>query len=658
MDKIELLQDLNKKYDKGLDNKANAEKTALININFINGKQYLTYDPLTKLFKEINEESEKDYREKEVFNRIRSMRNTVLTKVKDKIPIPYAVPMTQDDSDLDAAKATSAVLEDVFKRQNMIVKMKKIYTDVVDIGPAFIHVKWNPNAGQVLMSDFEQMIGDLAAFVSDEEKEELRKKISRDGTVRSGDVELEFVKMFEIVPGDPYEQDIQEQPWIMRVKAYPKAEAEKLFGTKFNEVEITGRITSTQDRTSDNKAIIDNLGIYNSEENRESVVIKEYFEKPSNLYPNGRRILFCKEKILFSGEMPYINGEYETRNYPFVKFGLDTPNLFYSQAFIEDMKAVQKRYNQTRNRKFEHLTKNVHGQLLVENGSLADDTEITNKPGGIIWYKRGYRPPTTIHTTNTGSIDAESELRSLEEEFVKVTGVSTLSTSGSPNSSAVRGANMVQMLMESDDSKFSLIIEELSIGVTEVAKQIVRLYKQFMFPGEVRFTRFTKNLSTVINWKSDLLTEEIEIKNKSKIAISDARRKENMQMLIQSGLLTGESGISPELRIRIIEEMDLGIPVNDIPFEGITDVKKARRENAKIINQGAEIDADDYDDHQLHFAVHSSYLKSDEYLGIVVKNPQVDEIFRMHIDQHFKIVDAQRKQAMAEAAAQQNKGGK
>lgn len=658
MDKTELLNILNKKYDKGLDNKANAEKTALININFINGKQYLTYDPLTKLFKEINNYEERDYREKEVFNRIRSLRNTVLTKVKDKLPIPFAVPMTQDDSDVDAAKATSAVLEDLFKRQNMINKMKKVYTDMVDIGPAFIHVRWNPDAGQVLMSDVDKMIGDLSALIPDEEKEALRKKLSKDGTLRSGDVELEFLKMFELIPGDPYEQDIQEQPWIMRVKAYQKEEAEKLFGVKFAETEVIGRITATQDRTSDNKAIIDNLGVYNSEEVEDAVVIKEYFEKPSPLHPNGRRILFCKEKILQEADLPYINGEYETRTYPFIKFGLDTPNLFYSHAFIEDMKSVQKRYNQIRNRKFEHITKSVHGQLMIQDGALEDDTKITNRPGEIIWYKRGYNPPTTINTTNTGALDAESELRSLGEEFVKVTGVSTLSTNGAPNSSAVRGANMVQMLMEADDSKFSLIVEEMSLGVVAIAKQVIRLYKQFMMPGEVRFTRFTKNLTTTINWKSDLLTEEIEIRNKSKLTLSDARRKENMQMLMQSGLLSADTGLSPELRIKMIEEMDLGIPVNEMPFEGIGDVKKARRENAKIVNQGAQIDADPYDDHQIHFAVHSDYIKSDEYLATVTRNPQVDELFRAHVDQHFKIVEAQREKAMAEAAAQQNKGGK
>lgn len=219
---------------------------------------------------------------------------------------------------------------------------------------------------------------------------------------------------------------------------------------------------------------------------------------------------------------------------------------------------------------------------------------------------------------------------------------------------------MVQMLMESDDSKISLIIDTLSTGVIELAKHIIRLYKQFMLPGEVRFTRFTKNLSTVVNWKKDLLVEHIDIKNKSKLTMTDSRRQENMQLMMNMGLLSADTGISPELRIRIIEELDLGIPINEMPFEGSADVNKARRENSKIVNNFAEIDADQYDDHNLHYTIHSNYIKGEEYLSIVTANPEVDQLMRAHIDQHYQIVDAQRRQAMADAAAkeQNEKGGK
>lgn len=197
--------------------------------------------------------------------------------------------------------------------------------------------------------------------------------------------------------------------------------------------------------------------------------------------------------------LPYINDEYGKRTYPFVKFDLDTPASFYSHAFIEDLKPIQKRYNNIRNRKYEYVVKNVHGQIAVQEGSLSDDTKITNKPGSILKYKRGFAVPEVIRSSATNTLDTDSELNSLEGEFSSITGISSLTLMGTPDSSGIRGANMTQMLMEADDSKFSLIIDTMSEAVVEISKHTIRLYKQFMLPNEVRFTRFTKDLSTSVN---------------------------------------------------------------------------------------------------------------------------------------------------------------
>lgn len=58
---------------------------------------------------------------------------------------------------------------------------------------------------------------------------------------------------------------------------------------------------------------------------------------------------------------------------------------------------------------------------------------------------------------------------------------------------------MTQMLLETDESKFSLIVDSLVEAVIDLSKQAVRLYKQFLQPGEVRFARFTNNLQTRVD---------------------------------------------------------------------------------------------------------------------------------------------------------------
>lgn len=653
----ELLDELNKKYDKGLDNKADAEQNALININYINGKQYIRYNRQTRLIDEINFENSTEYREKGVFNRLRPLRNTILSKISSKTPIPQAVPINQDDDDLDTAKATNAMLKDLYTRQKVSQKLQRAAKDMVDIGPSFIHVKWDPNAGTVMMDDIDALLGDASFMISPEEKEKLRAKLDKSGKLRSGDVAIEYVDMFEIIVANPYEQDIHEQPWIMRIKSYSADEAKALFGREFKEKDTVGRITTStrSQHGNDVETLVDNLGIYNSERVEDAVVVKEYFEKPCSDYPDGRYIIFAGEHIIKKeNELPYINAEYGGRCYPFVKLGLDTPKLFYSHAFIEDMKEVQKRYNEVRNRKYEFITKNVHGQIAIQEGSLVDDTEITNKPGDIIWYKRGFAPPTVMKSSGPGTLDVDSELRSLEGEFIQVTGISPLSTTGTPNSSAVRGAGMVQMLMESDDSKFSLIVDEMIQATIDIAKQAIRLYKQFMLPNEVRFTQFTKDLQTTIRWTKELLMEDIDIKNKTQLSVTDARRKEEINMLMQMGLLNpDQSMLGADMTVKLIEEMDLGLPMNEMPIKGYADVKKSRRENKKITNEMAQIEADQFDDHTIHYDIHTNFIKSDEYRRLVIVNPNIDILMRAHIQQHADVVEAQMQKARAEAIAQE-----
>lgn len=139
--KQELLEELNKKFNEGMEYKKNAEIIALININYINGKQNIRYNPRLNVIEEMQIEGEAEYREREVFNRIRSFRNSVISKVKEKIPVAQVVPLSQDDEDVDVAKATNAVLNDVANKQHLPKLLKKAFVDLIDIGPAFIHVK-------------------------------------------------------------------------------------------------------------------------------------------------------------------------------------------------------------------------------------------------------------------------------------------------------------------------------------------------------------------------------------------------------------------------------------------------------------------------------------------------------------------------------------
>lgn len=152
-----------------------------------------------------------------------------------------------------------------------------------------------------------------------------------------------------------------------------------------------------------------------------------------------------------------------------------------------------------------------------------------------------------------------------------------------------------------------------------------------------------------------MLVEDITIKNRAKLATSDARRKQDLQQMLASNLLDPNNPLGPDLTMRLLEEFDSGLSINELPIKGIADVKKARRENNLIVNQGAQIEADDIDDHAIHYDVHTNFMKSDEYRKMVIANPQMDALMRQHMGGHQQIINNRNIQAQAQAIAMQGK---
>lgn len=93
-----------------------------------------------------------------------------------------------------------------------------------------------------------------------------------------------------------------------------------------------------------------------SEKREDSVTVIEKYEKPTAEYPNGRLIIVAGDTLLYSGDMPYLNGEDGTRGYPFSKqVCIDNLTNFFGTSVVERIIPVQRAYNTVKNRKHEFM---------------------------------------------------------------------------------------------------------------------------------------------------------------------------------------------------------------------------------------------------------------------------------------------------------------
>jgi hypothetical protein len=115
---------------------------------------------------------------------------------------------------------------------------------------------------------------------------------------------------------------------------------------------------------------------------KDQVLVLEKYIKPTVEYPNGRLIIIAGDKLLYMGELPYINKGENKRGFPFIRqTSLSSPNCFWGSSIIERCIPVQRAFNAVKNRKHEYLNRLTMGVLAVEDGSM----DIENDSSHFLW---------------------------------------------------------------------------------------------------------------------------------------------------------------------------------------------------------------------------------------------------------------------------------
>ena len=157
---------------------------------------------------------------------------------------------------------------------------------------------------------------------------------------------------------------------------------------------------------------------------KDAEILIERYTRPTAAYPNGKLEIVAGEKLLYAGELPYVNGERGERTFPFVKQDcLRLPGAFFASSVVDRLIPVQRAYNAVRNRKHEFLNRLSMGVLTVEDGSV-DTDELSEEgllPGKILVYRQGGKAPEMLDCGNVPS-EFKDEEEWLEKEFALLYG--------------------------------------------------------------------------------------------------------------------------------------------------------------------------------------------------------------------------------------------
>lgn len=488
-----------------------------LNNNFLLGNQFVGINSLSDI-----ELTNKTYfwQERKVFNHIAPIIETRLAKLNTLKPEMNVIPTSSSEEDEKIARLSQDILYSCYEKLNLSEIISRATTWSEITGTSFYKVIWNGTKG--------------------------KKIYNKDGKiVYEGEIEIDAVSPFEIYVDSVANEEIRDCESIIHAKAYSTREIRNKWG-----VNVKGEDIDVIDFSGS--------GIEGVKRKDHAIVIEKY-ESESVEYPNGRLIVVCQDKLLYLGELPYTNLADNKRGFPFVKqVSLRVPGCFYGQSVIDKLIPIQRAYNAVKNRKHEYMNRLSLGVLTVEDGSV--DIESLSQdglePGKVIVYKQGATKPQFLDEEGLPSAFKEEE-ESLLTEFSDISGVTNL-LSTRFNSTNMSGVAL-ELLIEQDTSRINTTADEVNRAVKEIAKMILRLYKEFAVTP--RLLRTADDKKSLVYFKNtDLTTDDIMFMSDSTLYESLSSKREHVLQLLASNILKNENGeIDKEVKRKILELFGVGL---------------------------------------------------------------------------------------------------
>lgn len=597
----ELALEVRRDFERRREERKSLELQWRLNLNYFMGNQYCEIGQNGDI-----EDYGKQYfwQQREVYNHTATVLETRISKLSG-IKLGMSVrPLTSDDEDKASAAFATKILSSVFNELNLqkLINEANMWSEVT--GTAFYKIVWDKDQGR---------------------------RIGRNeqGDIHDGDVRVEVIPPFEVYPDSVTNMKLEDCRSVIHAKAYPVEEIKDKWGVEVAKEQISG-FTMTGGST------IGGLGYSGFVQGMSEAVLGEHalvierYEAPSSERPNGRLVIVAGDKVIYEGDLPYLNKEDNRRGFPFAKqTAVICPGSFFGTSIVERMIPIQRAFNAVKNRKHEYLNRMTMGVLAVEDGSVDIENleEDGLSPGKVLIVRQGGRMPQMLEIGNV-PVELIREEERLLDEFTMISGVSDLmkySQAPSTNSSG----KAISLLMEQDESRLKMTATEVRSAIKEVAQQVLRLYKQFAVHARMkRIAGDNGDVELKYFDRSDISSDDVVYDVSGDVLETASSRRNMVIELLNLGLLTDDSGkMSATNKGKVLEMLGFG---NWESARELDELNKKRAMEENELVQSEEITPEEVDDDDIHIEEHSKALLGKEY----DYSPEAKERLIAHIRMH------------------------
>lgn len=565
---------------------------SFLNLAYYSGKQWVTIDPNTKNLVEPPKES---WQVRLVANRVQPIVRTELAKITKNKPICEVVPASNDENDVESARTSEKIcrwLEHDLGLQNID---REICLDGLVLAMGFVKPFWNKNKGDEII---DPETGDKYNL---------------------GDIDIDIVSMFD-VNFDMSANSWKDVRWIAHQKAKSVDEIFEIYNVK---VEAEKDMVSTNAFDSRINGLNSNFDGSGYKKLDNCAMVKEYCELPSAKHPKGRIVTIAGDKVLYySEDIGFGNEDTSKRELPYFPFvHIRVPGRVVGQSIIEHLIPIQREYNKSRSQIIQHKNLMSSPKWLVESNSLTSD--ITDAPGEIIEYKKGFTPPVMTQPQTMGT-DVYKNLEQLIDEFYFISGQQEVSHGGTPP--GVKSGVAIRFLQEQDDTKLGPTIANFIDYKNAYMSYMLKIIRyKYDLERTINIVGEDNKVEAVTFKGSDITSTTVRVQEGSMFQTSKPAKQQFIFDLVNSGVLNPQTD-----RALIIRMLELGI-TEDLYDENNIDLNKAKTENELWKKGNVSPIVRDFYNHTIHIVEHNKFRKSDDYEQLP---PEMQQFINAHVEEH------------------------
>lgn len=639
----------------------------------LDGNQWITYVGGTgastggKQWDSVKVSQANEYIPRPVTNYLFDVYQTLKSYLLQQRPRSKVVPNTQSYKDKQAAKLSELLLECNWERLQEEKKYEYAAANLLTYGTVFKRDYWDTSSLQrvrVPMMRPQPITDPMTGAVMGYQEKEVTDPETGDLLYEDlplGDLNSTIVEPWRMAL-DPIANDMYDMRWLMEYNIVPLDRVKEMFSRQ--EEGYTGEAANLQPESMLNTTLTRFLELKNSSGTRgdvfrnsqsssgdmieNAVVIKDYYEAPSEQHPEGRRVVVANGKTLYSGPTPYDGPELGNWHpYSECRWEL-VPGRFWGKSPLDNATDPQKRINSidstiTLTRKTMAIP-----QKLIPKGSGIAVGSWTGRPGQQIEYRdTGARP----ETVPSAGVDPQvwKEREQCVEDIKQITGAIDILKGDRPP--GVTAASALEMLYEVGTGKLRPILDRWKMFVEGSQKKQLRVIANYYREPREEYINYLKSKNTELpettieNFIGAELYDNCNVKVEagSSIPKLESAQKARLMEAAQTGALQLEI---PENRAQFLE--DMGISGYDLDVS--PDVKRAEWENSLMDEPLEQQDAQPViladDNHQVHVEIHTRRMKAPSFMFL----PQeVQQQYMQHIEEHGQYIQQQQQMAQIQA---------